>query len=200
MLPPALTLSAQRLLESDSHCKVFPTAELHPKVKSPHAAFGLWPSVSCTPTMFSPSHSAIRHYFLKCCCISPKCSCLMHTYGSSSQRHCYQKLLPWQCWQGNLWVDWLGLLLVHSANSVYFQFLSRAKMWTCFKLPTSLLSAIYWLEGKSVTSVLCYMGFSCVKLLIGWTSLFFQMLLSHGLVVTLGNRNSEDLGFIAIST
>lgn len=35
MLPAALTLSAQRLLESDSHCKVFPTAELHPKVKSP---------------------------------------------------------------------------------------------------------------------------------------------------------------------
>ncbi|KAI1235961.1 hypothetical protein IHE44_0002054 [Lamprotornis superbus] len=34
MLPAALTLSAQRLLESDSHCKVFPTAELHPKIQS----------------------------------------------------------------------------------------------------------------------------------------------------------------------
>lgn len=130
MLPPALTLSAQRLLESDSHCKVFPTAELHPKVKSPHAAFGLWPSVSCT--MLSPSHSVIHHYFLKCCHIPQKCTCLIHTHGSSSQTSCYQKRLPWQCGQGNLWVEWLDLVIVHSANNIVLPFFSVATNLTSF--------------------------------------------------------------------
>lgn len=153
MLPPALTLSAQRLLESDSHCKVFPTAELHPKVKSPHAAFGLWPSVSCTPTMFSPSHSAIHHYFLKCCHISPKCSCLTHTYGSSSQRSRYQKSVPWQCLQNNLWVDWLDILLVHWANTFYFQsFLSGAKCEHVLSYEPNFFQQLTDLKGRVLLS------------------------------------------------
>lgn len=187
MLPPALTLSAQRLLESDSHCKVFPTAELHPKVKSPHAAFGLWPSVSCT--VLSPSHSVIHHYFLKCCHIPQKCTCLIHTHGFSSQISCYQKWLPWQCGQGNLGVQWLDLFIVHSANNICFS------QW----LPTWLLSAVYWLEGKNIVSVLQCTKLSYVKMFIGWISLVFQMLLSHDMVVRLGNWDSEDLEFIAFS-
>uniref|UniRef100_A0ACB8FB43 Uncharacterized protein n=1 Tax=Sphaerodactylus townsendi TaxID=933632 RepID=A0ACB8FB43_9SAUR len=34
ILPPALTLSAQLLLESGLHCKGFRTAELHPKIQN----------------------------------------------------------------------------------------------------------------------------------------------------------------------